>query len=106
MAVVVELVRFDAEDPQSPLRLWDRVEGDLVERVVSSSELEYSDVLRLFWLVEPTPDLGLMLRLSRDAAGVERLLTDDEARHAAEQRVRELEAELARHRNSDAPSGT
>jgi len=45
-----------------------------------------------------------MLRLGRDSAGLERLLTDDEARHAAEARVRELEAELARRRNDDASS--
>jgi len=108
---VTELVRFDAEDALSPLGLWDRLEGDLVEREISKSELEYSDVLGLFWLVEPTPELGSMLRLSRDSAGLDRLLTDeearyaaDEARHAAEARVRELEAELARHRNTGEPS--
>jgi len=109
-AGVLELARFDAEDAQSPLRLWDRLEGDLVERDISKSELERSDVLGLFWMVEPTPDLGLMLRLSRDPAGRERLLTDEEARRveaearraeaeahrAAEARIRELEAELAR----------
>ncbi len=107
---ILELVRFDADDRQSPLRLWDRLEGDLVEREVSKHELERSDVLGLFWLLEPAPDLGLMLRLSRDSAGAERLLTDEEARRAeaegrraeaearsaAEARVRELEAELAR----------
>src|SRR6187549_617322 len=31
---VVELVRFDADDARAPLRLWDRLEGDLVEREV------------------------------------------------------------------------
>jgi hypothetical protein len=100
---VVELVRFDAKDAQRPLRLWDRVQGDLVEREVSKHELERSDVLGLFWLVEPAPDLGLMLRLSRDSAGTERLLSDEEgrrveaeARGIAEARIRELEAELAR----------
>jgi len=121
---VVELVRFDAEDARCPLRLWDRVEGDLVERLVSNVELELSEVLGLFWLVEPNSELGLLLRLARDSAGVDRLLTDEEARRveaearrveaearrveaearrveaearrAAEARVRELEAELKR----------
>ena len=107
---VLELVRFDPEDPQHPLRLWDRLEGDLVEREVSRSELERSDLLGLYWLVEPSTDLGQALRLCRDAAGRDRLLSDEEAhraaaqaqqaeveaRHAAEARVRELEAELAR----------
>jgi hypothetical protein len=107
---ILELVRFDADDAQSPLRLWDRLEGDLVEREVSKQELERSDVLGLFWLVESSPELGSMLRLSRDSAGRERLLTDEEAHRAeaeahraeveahraAEARIRELEAELAR----------
>ncbi|HET7544655.1 MAG TPA: Uma2 family endonuclease [Polyangiaceae bacterium] len=107
---VRELVRFDPQDNESPLRLWDRLEGDLVEREVSRQELEYSDVLGLYWFVEPSKEFGSMLRLSRDAAGSQRLLTDDEARRAAEtradsaetradsaeNRVRELEAELAR----------
>jgi hypothetical protein len=107
---VLELVRFDAEDAQRPLRLWERVEGDLVEREVSQSEPERSDVLGLYWFVEPCAELGLMLRLSRDSAGVERLLTEAEAHRAeaeahraeaeahrvAEARIRELEAELAR----------
>jgi len=89
-----------------------------------SQPLERSDVLGLYWLVEPAPDLGRLLRLSRDSAGRDRLLSDDEARVAeaerraaeakaraveaearaveaegrriAEARVRELEAELAR----------
>lgn len=95
-AGVHELARFDAEDARCPLRLWDRVEGDLVEREISKTELERSDVLELFWLIEPDPELGLMLRLSRDAAGRERLLTEAEAHRAAEVRVSELEAELAR----------
>jgi len=121
---ILELARFDPADVRCPLRLWDRLEGDLVEREISKTELERSDVLGLFWLVEPAPDLGLILRLSRDSAGGERLLSDEEAllaeaearrveaearrveaearrveaeaRRVAEARVRELEAELAR----------
>jgi len=114
---VLELVRFDPEDEQRPLRLWDRLEGDLVEREVSKHELQRSDLLGLYWLVEPSPELGLGLRLSRDSAGTELLLSAEEAhraeveahraevqahraeieaRQAAEARIRELEAELAR----------
>jgi len=112
---VKELVRFDPADAKNPLRLWDRVEGDLVEREVSKHELERSDLLGLYWLVEPAPDLGRVLRLCRDSAGRERLLcveeahvveacrveaearrVEAEARRVAEARVRELEAELAR----------
>lgn len=100
-----ELARFDPEAGENPLSLWDRVEGDLVEREVSKHELELSDVLGAYWIVEPAREVGWMLRLSRDSAGSERLLTDDEARRveaearrAAEARVRELEAELALHK--------
>ena len=121
---VRELVRFDPEDADHPLRLWDRIEGDLVEREVSKQELERSDVLGLYWLVDWSAELGRMLRLSHDPAGTERLLADDErsrfeaqarqaetqarqaeaqarqaeaeARAIAEARIRELEAELAR----------
>jgi hypothetical protein len=121
---IIELVRFDPEDGQNPLRLWDRVDGDLVEREVSKTELERSDLLDLYWVVEPAPELGRVLRLSRDSAGKERLLSAEEAhlaeveahraeveahraeveahraeaeaRRLAEARIRELEAELAR----------
>jgi len=105
-----ELVRFDPPNAECPLRLWDRVQGDLVEREISQHALERSDALGLYWLVEPSSEFGSMLRPCRDAAGRERLLTDEEAlqieaegrrieaeaRCAAEARVRELEAELAR----------
>src|SRR6185369_2806575 len=121
---VLELVRFDPEDEENPLRLWDRVDGDLVEREVSRHELERSDVLGLYWFTEPSVEAGLALRLCRDAAGRDRLLTEGEAleieiesrrieaegrriqaegrrieaegRRAAEARVSELEAELVR----------
>jgi len=114
---IIELVRFDPEDKESPLRLWDRVDGDLVEREISKVELERSDLLGWYWVVEPAPELGRVLRLSRDSAGHERLLSAEEAhlaevearraeaeahraeveaRRVAEARVRELEAELAR----------
>jgi Uma2 family endonuclease len=92
---ILELVRFDPDDAQSPLRLWDRVEGDLVEREISQSELERSDVLGLYWFVEPSPEFGSMLRLSRDSSGRDRLLTDEEARRV-EAEARRIEAEARR----------
>jgi len=121
---VLELVRFDPARVKKPLRFWDRVDGDLVEREVSGHSLERSDVLGLHWLIDRSPEFGLMLRFSRDATGQEPLLTGEEAlsieaearrieadgrrieaegrrieaegRRAAEARVRQLEAELAR----------
>jgi len=121
---VREVVRFDPVAPTGRLRIWDRIEGDLVERDVSSSDGHRCDALGLYWCLTVDPTLGLMLRLSRDGAGVELLPTLEEAeRNAqarslvaqasqreaeaqareaeaqareAEARIRELEAELAR----------
>jgi len=98
---VLELVRFEPADARNPLRIWDRVDGDLVEREVSTLEREHSEVLDLYWCVEPSPEFGSMLRLSRDSAGLERLLTDTEVaeveaegRRIAEARSEAMEVEL------------
>jgi len=89
-----ELVRFDPEASQ-PLRVWDRVEGELLERALSAP-CTTSRYLRGFWLAAAPPGVGLALRLSHDEAGTQLFPTPAEA---AEQRVRELEAELRRHRS-------
>jgi Uma2 family endonuclease len=94
---VDELVRFDPEEPEGHrLRAWDRVEDDLVERVVADDR---------------TPCLTLGLALSvHSVEGVPGLrLVDDEGRllptreeaaearySSAAARVRELEEELRR----------
>jgi len=114
---VREVVRFDPVAKKGRLRIWDRIEGDLVERDVSSPAGHLCDALGLYWCLTVDPVLGLMLRLSRDSAGLELLPTLEEAqrdaqtrRHQAEAearqaearvrqaeaRVRELEAELAK----------
>jgi Uma2 family endonuclease len=99
---ILELVRFDPETPESSLRIWDAVDGTLVERVGESrAKCRW---LPGFWLVVDDPLLGLPLRLSRDPEGREVYLTPAEheatgraaERVAAEQRIRELEAELRR----------
>ena len=91
---VQEVVRFDPENDDLPLRLWDRVEGDLVERDLSHATAHLSEALALHWCVAPDARLGRRLVLSRDASGTEVLLTPDERAKAAEARVAELEAEL------------
>jgi hypothetical protein len=121
---VREVVRFDPVANSGRLRIWDRLDGDLVERDLSSPAGHLCDSLGLYWCLSVDPRLGLMLRLSRDSAGVELLPTPEEAqrktetqwraaqarqreaeeqaRHAeaqarqAETRIRELEAELAK----------
>ena len=117
---LVQGVRFHHEPPL--LQVWDRVDENLLEREVGDRP-EWSEVLGLWWVTVPHPDLGPTLRLARDPAGEDLLLTPLEkerraleeerraleeerrareeerrAREAAEARVRELEAELRRRR--------
>jgi Uma2 family endonuclease len=90
---VRELVRFDPEAPVgAQLRVWDRLEHDLVERELSQPRAQ-SGVLQGFWLVVEDAELGPTLRLSHDEQGEQLYLTKAEA---AALRVRELERELSR----------
>lgn len=103
---VRELVSFDAERSPAVLRIWDRVESDMVERELSGNPAA-SNVLPGYWVVVVDPQHGPVLRLSQDAAGAklfptpteaktEALRLETDARLAAEARICELEAELAR----------
>jgi Uma2 family endonuclease len=78
-AGVRELVRFDQEDAEQPVRVWDAVGGDLVERSPEDPRLHACETLGLFWTVVPDPLVGPMLRLARDPEGKELLATPDEA---------------------------
>lgn len=88
---ICEVVRFDPEG--GDLRIWDSVEGDLVERVLAHPEPAECMPLGLFWVVAPDDASDLGLRLARDGAGKDLLLTPEEA---ALERVKALERELAR----------
>jgi Putative restriction endonuclease len=87
---VEELVRFDPESSEA-IRVWDAVEGNLVER--SSEAATRCNVLSAFWVIVSNPDLGSTLRLSHDPEGHDLYFTPAER---AERRVEELEAELRR----------
>lgn len=90
---VRELVRFDPEARGSgQLRVWDRIEHDLVERELLQP-LAQSNVLPGFWVVIEYAQLGPALRLSHDEHAERLFLTEAEA---AALRIRELEAELSR----------
>jgi hypothetical protein len=106
---VRELVAIDLDgEPGSRLRVWDRIDGDLVERVVIG-ETTPSLMLDLTLLVGPVDDYAVGLRLARDADGRDLVLTEAEGRRdeaegrrkeaegrkQAEARVAELEKELA-----------
>ena len=107
-------MRFDPEARENPLRLWDLIDGDLVERDPLDPESRRCDALRLYWCVRSSATLGPTLRLARDAEGTDLLPTPEEAALAAKDaaladkdaaladkdaalaRVRELEALLAK----------
>jgi Uma2 family endonuclease len=93
---VTELVRFDSVAVEQPLRIWERVADELLERPLTVA-CAASRVLPGFWLAIEQPEMGLALRLSHDDQGAELFPTEAEASRAeAGRRIRELEAELRR----------
>lgn len=95
-----EVVRFDPADVANPVRVWDRVEDDLLEREPRSTLLRECATLGLWWVVVPA-ELGPQLRLARDREGKELLATPGEAEERlaeelAEERRARAEAEHAR----------
>jgi Uma2 family endonuclease len=107
---VQELVRFDPdESPCRRLRVWDRLQDDLVERLVEQDRTACVS-LGAAWVVQPGDHGPLYLRLEQDGALLPTPLEAERAarrrereeaareREAAERRIAELEAELARRR--------
>jgi Uma2 family endonuclease len=97
---IAEVVRFDNEKPDQPLRFWDLFDGDLVERDPSGPEATRCDLLGGYWHVHTDPKFGPQLRLADHADGSGLWLTAEEAalaeHEAARTRIAELEAELRR----------
>ncbi len=93
---VRELVVFDADAEEGArLRVWDRLDGELVERVV---DRERSPCVTLggCLVLAPANDQPLALRLARDAEGRDLVLTDREgAERERESAAREREAKEA-----------
>lgn len=86
---VSEVVRFDpAAAEGARLRVWDRIDDDLVERVVTFDRTTCV-TLNLGWVVTSVAEEPIGLRLNR--ANGELVQT---AHEAAEARVRELEEDL------------
>jgi Uma2 family endonuclease len=88
-AGIGEVVRFDPDDAERPLRVWNHVDGDLVERERPEDGVFECASLGLYWVVVPHPAYVRILRLSRDRAGRDLLPTPDEAEMAAERARRE-----------------
>ncbi len=114
---VRELVLFDLEAHAAPLRVWDAVDGDLVERELILPRRTQCGPLELSWVVVDDEELGLSLRLADSATGAflptpaeaereraeaerERARAERERaraeRERGEIRIRALEEELAR----------
>jgi hypothetical protein len=91
-----EVVRFDPENEQAPLALWDEIGSDLVERDLSGPNARFCATLGLHWVVLPDALYGQVLRLARDAEGVELLPTRDELNVRAEEERARAEEERAR----------
>jgi hypothetical protein len=112
---VTELVRFDPTGRDPVLRIWDRADWTLVERVVNGASAP-SLVLGFAWIVAPAEGMPVALRIAKDGALVptrrersdaaeahakaeqEALRAEQEARKLAESRIKELE-DLLRRQN-------
>jgi hypothetical protein len=97
---VREIVQFLPEAKEGArLRAWDRIDDDLVEREVEG-DVTPCVTLDLWWVVRPIGEVPLGLRVARDPAGRDLLLSpleaSEQARSAVESRVAELEAEMRR----------
>jgi Uma2 family endonuclease len=109
VAGVREVVRFDGEDAAQPIRVWDLLAGELVERAPDDPDRPKCHALGLWWVVVEVPDIGRAIRLARDRAGADLLPTPDEAEaraRAEQERAREAEAraraEQEREREAEA----
>jgi Uma2 family endonuclease len=101
-AGVGEVVRFDAEDGERPLRVWDTLGGDLVERSPEDPHLSRCETLDLWWVIVTHEAIGPMLRLARDREGRDLLPTPEEqAAKARESEAKARESE-AKARESEA----
>ncbi len=105
-AGVREVVRFDAEDLEQPIHVWDHVDGELVERVPDDPDMRACHALGLWWVVGNAPQLGPTLRLARDKEGRDLLPTPAEARARAEQERALAEQERARAEQERASEAT
>jgi hypothetical protein len=60
------------------MRVWDRVDGQLIERTPDSMDTFECRTLGLYWTIEMDRDYGYQLRLCRDRAGKDLLPTPQE----------------------------
>jgi Uma2 family endonuclease len=97
-AGIGEVVRFHPEDREQPIRIWDAVDGDLVERAEDDPDLHRCETLDLWWVTVEDAAIGPMLRLARDREGKELLPTPEEAEAKEREANAQLRAAAARLR--------
>jgi hypothetical protein len=100
-AGVGEVVRFDAEDGETPLRVWDMISGDLVERSQDDPDLRRCEALDLWWVIVKDEDIGPMLRLARDREGRDRVPTPEEQAAKAHEESTKAREESAKAREEN-----
>ncbi len=95
---ISEVVRFDAANIVQPLRMWDRIQDDLVERLPGHPASRECVALGCWWVVVPSGD-SLHLRLARDPDGKGLLPTPSEERDRLAKELAEERAarSLAEH---------
>ncbi|WP_437573805.1 Uma2 family endonuclease [Sorangium sp. So ce887] len=101
-AGIREVVRFHPDDRERPIRIWDALDGDLVERAPDDPELHACETLGLWWTVVEDPSVGPMLRLSRDREGRDLLPTPDEAEAKAREAAAKAREAAAKDREAAA----
>ncbi|MBX3198830.1 MAG: Uma2 family endonuclease [Labilithrix sp.] len=93
---VIELVVFHADaEPGSRLRVWDRIDGDLVERAVTGERTPCL-TLDAHLVVGPVDDLAACVRLAEDPEGRQPYPTEPEARAREADARKKAEADRAR----------
>lgn len=101
---VLELVAIDIDaQPGARLRVWDRIEHDLVERVVENDTTECV-TLGLTLLVGAVEHYPVALRIARDKEGKDLVPTDLEARRTAQAAQAQAEAAQAQAEAAQARS--
>ena len=95
---VRELIVANLDGPPGKrLRAWDRLDDDLVERVVRN-ERTPCITLGVHVLIGPVEGFPVGVRLAHDAAGEKLVLSSAEVEEVANARIAELERELAKKR--------
>ena len=75
-----EVVRFDEANTAAKIRVWDRMDGKLVERAQTDPKLRFCKTLGWWWVVIARSANHSMLRLAKDSEGLDLLPTPNDAR--------------------------